>query len=150
MLMTACAGMATSTSAEPLVQEVFHIVEDPGGVEQLVDCEVPTEYYYERLAEDMARRHPKANRFLLEHLSELEPFLDVSILSGFSYGINKASVAFMTGSLLGHQVGRDGSAHEPEKTDYPQSCTVEKFELSGCIQVLKGLSSCSGVNHDDS
>ena len=80
MLRAACATAAERP--DPVVHEVYHIVEDPGGIEHLVDCEVPAEKYYEALGEDMARRHPKASRFVLEHLNELEPFLDVSILSG--------------------------------------------------------------------
>ena len=105
MLMAACAswGLASQKS-EPIVHEVYHIVEDPGGIEHLVDCEVPTEKYYEELAKDMRARHPKASRFLLDHLNELEAFLDVSILSGFSYGVNKAFVVVIRGSLLGHRV----------------------------------------------
>ena len=53
---------------------------------------------------------------MLEHLEALEPFLDTSILAGFSYGISKAFVAVQEGSLLGHRVGREGSSHEDEKT----------------------------------
>ena len=45
----------------------YHIVEDPGGIEHLVDCEVPTEKYYEELAKDMRARHPKTSRFLLDN-----------------------------------------------------------------------------------
>ena len=54
---------------------------------------------------------------MLEHLDALEPFLDTSILAGFSFGVNKASVVVTEGSLLGHHVGREGSSHETSKTD---------------------------------
>ena len=53
---------------------------------------------------------------VLEHLEALEPFLDVSILAGFSFGVDKANVLVSTASLLGHRVSRYGSDHEPEKT----------------------------------
>ena len=52
---------------------------------------------------------------VLEHLDALEPFLDVSILAGFSFGVDKANVLVSTASLLGHRVSRTGSDHEPEK-----------------------------------
>ena len=72
MLMTSCLAAAESVGV--IEHEIYHIVEDPGGVSHLVDCEVPTEAYDEKLAEDMKKRRPKANKFLLEHLGELEPF----------------------------------------------------------------------------
>ena len=53
---------------------------------------------------------------VLEHLEALEPFLDTSILAGFSYGISKAFLMVTEGSLLGHKVSREGSAHEKERT----------------------------------
>ena len=53
---------------------------------------------------------------VLEHLDDLEAFLDVSMLAGFTYGMDKALVLVSRAGLLGHQVGRTGSDHEPEKT----------------------------------
>ena len=72
---------------------VFHIVEEPGGIRHLTECEVPTETYNKARAADMKARHPNTSPGVLEHLEALEPFLDTSIVAGFSYGINKASVA---------------------------------------------------------
>ena len=40
MLMTSC--LAAAEFKGPIEHEVYHIVEDPGGVSHLVDCEVPT------------------------------------------------------------------------------------------------------------
>ena len=74
-------------------------MEAPGGIEHLVDCEVPTEKYCDALAADMKCRHPQASPFALEHAKELEVFLDTSILSGFSYGVDKASVVVTEGSF---------------------------------------------------
>ena len=96
---------------------VFHIAEEPGGIRYLTECEVPTEEYNNARAADMAARHPNTSPGLLEHLDALEPFLDTSILAGFSFGVNKASVVVTEGSLLGHHVGREGSSHESSKTD---------------------------------
>ncbi len=77
------AAHAHIGAVDPIKHPVFHIVEEPGGIRHLVDCEVPTEEYYDALAADMATRHPEATPSVLEHLQALEPFLDTSILSGF-------------------------------------------------------------------
>ena len=95
---------------------VYHIVEEPGAIDRMADCEVPTEEYYDELKKDMSCRHPKASKFMLEHLSCLETFLDTSIVAGFSFGINKAQIAVTEGNLLGHRVKRSGISHDPEKT----------------------------------
>ena len=65
---------------DTIVHPVHHIVEEPGGIEHLIDCECPTEEYYSFLEVDMKQRHPKANVSVLEHLASLEVFLDTSIL----------------------------------------------------------------------
>ena len=112
-----------STSAGPVLPRVdtiqhpvCHIIEEPGGIRHMTDCEIPTEEYYDALAKDMAKRHPDASPSLLEHLAALEPFLDTSILSGFSYGVSKAFVAVTKGSLLGNHVSRTGAKAEEERT----------------------------------
>ena len=43
--------------------------------------------------------------------------LVLSILAGFSFGINKAYIVVKEGALLGHKVSREGSEHQAEKTD---------------------------------
>ena len=96
---------------------VFHIIEEPGGIKRLTEIEVPTEEYNTARAADMAARHPKCSAGLLEHLNALEPFLDTSVLAGFSYGVGKAFIAVIEGSLLGHKVNREGSHHEKERTE---------------------------------
>ena len=105
---------------------VYHIVEEPGGIRHLTECEVPTEYYNEARLKDLASRHPKCQCSVLEHLGNLEPFLDVSICAGFSYGVSKAFLVVMNGSLLGHKVGREGSAHDDEKTEHEASVKNDK------------------------
>ena len=87
----------------------------------MVDIEAPTEEYYEMLAEDMRKRHPKAAACVLEHCAALEPFLDVSILAGFSFGVQKAVVAVTVGKLLGHVVGRFGKGPDPERIEAIQN-----------------------------
>lgn len=47
------------------------IIEEPGGIRHMSDCEVPTEEYYTALAADMKARHPKASPAVLEHLAAL-------------------------------------------------------------------------------
>ena len=74
-----------------------------------------TDAYYEALAKDLRDRHKKACPHLLDHLVSLEAFLDKSILFGFSFGINKAEVCVAEGRLLGHKIGRNGSAPDEER-----------------------------------
>ena len=38
-------------------------------------------------------------------------------MAGFSYGVDKANMIVQEGTLLGHKVSREGSAHDPEKTE---------------------------------
>ena len=95
---------------------VFHIVEEPGGIRHLTDCEVLTEEYNSARSADHASKYPNLSPGLLEHLDALEPFLDTSIAAGFSYGVEKAFTIVQEGSLLGHKVGRNGSSHEEAKT----------------------------------
>eukprot|EP00969_Alexandrium_andersonii_P251134 11099907-Alexandrium_andersonii.AAC.1 len=63
----------------------------------------------------MAERQPKACPHVLDHLHSLEAFLDVSILSGFSFGVEEAHVLQAEGKLLGHCVGRDGVTGDDER-----------------------------------
>ena len=85
-------------------------------IAHMSDCEIPTEEYYQALNRDMRARHPKAAEWVMEHLESLEPFLDTSIVVGFSYGVSKAHIAVIKGSLLGHIVSRDGASTDPERT----------------------------------
>ena len=94
---------------------VFHIIEEPGGIKYLTECEVPTEAYNSARTADLRARYPKATPAVIEHLDALEAFLDTSIMAGFSYGINKAFIMVTEGSLLGHKVDRYGSSHEGER-----------------------------------
>ena len=95
---------------------VAHIVEEPGGIRNLTECEVPTEVYNKARYEDLISRYPNLSPGVGEHLECLEPFLDVSIAAGFSYGVEKAHILVMEGSLLGHLVGRSGSTFEKDRT----------------------------------
>eukprot|EP00969_Alexandrium_andersonii_P307685 13601046-Alexandrium_andersonii.AAC.1 len=63
----------------------------------------------------MAARHPKACPHVLDHLLSLEAFLDVSILSGFSFGVEKAHVLQAKGKLLGRCVSRNGVTGDDER-----------------------------------
>ena len=116
MAATLCSVIGSGSMTDIVEHPVFHIVEEPGAIDHMADCEVPTEEYYDALKEDMSRRHPKASKFMLEHLSCLETFLDTSIIAGFSFGIVKAQIAVTEGNLLGHRVKRSGISHDPEKT----------------------------------
>ena len=119
-----CAVQAMSGAAGRIGQAVeiaknpiYHIVEEPGGIKHMVDCEVPPEEYYDELLKDMTIRHPKTNKHVLYHLQALEAFFDVSILAGFSFGAEKAQLLRTKATLLGNLVGRFGSTADPEKTE---------------------------------
>jgi hypothetical protein len=105
----------TAQSVNVTEYPIGHIVEEPGGIEHMADCEMPTEYYYTALAVDMKKRHPKGSAFVMEHVAALEPFLDLSIIAGFSYGINKAKIAVIQSELLGHICGRFGLRADGER-----------------------------------
>ena len=47
---------------------VFHIIEEPGAIRYLTECEVPTEEYNAARAADLAVRHPHCSPGVLEHL----------------------------------------------------------------------------------
>ncbi len=95
---------------------VFHIVVEPGGIEKMVDCECPTEEYYEALSRDMQLRHQNASKAMLEHLAALEPFFDTSSLAVFSFGIGeKAQIAVTKGKLSGHIASSLGASADEEK-----------------------------------
>ena len=101
---------------------IYHIVEEPGGIDRMTSVEVPTERYYEALRQDLGVRHPGASPFVLDHLVSLEACLDVSICSGFSFGCAKASILVSEGNLLGRVVGRDGVSGDVDRAE-----AVRKF-----------------------
>ena len=100
-------------------------MEEPGGIKYLTECEVPTEEYNDARVADLVGRHPKLSAGVAEHIAALEPFLDTSILAGFSYGVNKAVVFAIEATLLGHKVNREGSAHDEEKTQAIVVCAAQ-------------------------
>ena len=88
---SAGAPSAVQSSSVPREHFVGHIVEEPGGIEHMTECDAPTEEYYDRLNEYMVKRHPQASKFVLEHSASLEVFLDMSIIAGFSFGVEKSA-----------------------------------------------------------
>ena len=46
-------GASAVSQVDTIRHPVFHIIEEPGGIQHMVDCEVPTEEYYDALALDM-------------------------------------------------------------------------------------------------
>ena len=134
---TARDSSAANTASSPS----YHIVES-WDIEKMME-EPPTDYYYDRLSEDMRSRHPQADSHLIDHLVSLEAFLDKSILFGFSFGINKAEVAVAEGKLLGHKIGRSGSSPDEEHcqavVDFPplrEKLHIQQF--LGCANWLRG------------
>ena len=76
------AAARDSSAANTASSPSYHIVES-WDIEKMME-EPPTDYYYDRLSEDMRSRHPQADSHLIDHLVSLEAFLDKSILFGFS------------------------------------------------------------------
>ena len=110
-LPRAPAGATAAAGAQGLAAsraQVYHIVEEAGAIDWRNEVQVPTEEYYEALRQDLDQRFPKASRFVLDHLISLEALLDIAILSGFSFGLDKAKPFAVLGELLGDWVGRKG------------------------------------------
>ena len=91
-------------------------VEDTRAVDRMVELERPTEEYYKLLRQDMSKGHPKVPGHVLDHLLSLEAFMDVSIINGFSFGVEKAQVMVPEGNLLGRKVGRSGVKGDEERS----------------------------------
>ena len=135
------AAARDSSAANTASSSSYHIVES-WDIEKMME-EPPTDYYYDRLSEDLRSRHPQADSHLIDHLVSLEAFLDKSILFGFSFGINKAEVAVAEGKLLGHKIGRSGSSPDEERcqavVDFPplrEKLHIQQF--LGCANWLRG------------
>ena len=131
------ASSWTSTVTEP----VYHIVEVPGGIDKMAE-ETPTDFYYDRLRDSLAKRYSKADPFLLDHLVSLEAFLDKSIIFGFSFGVSKAELCKDGGKLLGHVIGRSGSSPDPERAKAVREFAPLKEKLHiqqflGCANWLR-------------
>ena len=106
-LVTSLALSTCVSAVNTITNPVLHIVEEPGAVDQLAES-APSDAYYDALDASLRKRHPKADPLLLDHLVSLEAFLDKSILAGFSFGVDKASVAVQEDKLLSHYVSRSG------------------------------------------
>ena len=83
---------------------VAHVVEEVGGIDWMNDVEVPTEEYYDAFDLYLKKEFPGACPHVREHMVSLMAFLHKSIVSGFSFGIDKAQVLIIAGKLLGHMV----------------------------------------------
>ena len=61
-----------------------------------------------QLRQDMCSRHPEVSPHVLDHLVSLEGLLGVAIISGFSFGAEKARICVVEGPLLGDIISRTG------------------------------------------
>ena len=113
-----------------LEHPVFHIVKEPGGIKYLTEYDVPTEEYNEARLQDLVRRYPKLSPGVAEHIAALEPFLDISIMAGFSYGVNKAFIFSIKTTLLGHKVNQEG-AHYAIKVFFFKTQAHQKLSPRG-------------------
>ena len=87
---------------------VGHVVEDTALLELMVETEIPPDEYYQALRQDMCSRHPEVSPHVLDHLVSLEGLLGVAIISGFSFGAEKARICVVEGPLLGDIISRTG------------------------------------------
>ena len=83
----------------------------------------------------MGRRHPAACGFVLDHLASVEALLDVAIITGFSFGLDKAVVLQTQIQLLGSVVGREGR----EATEEHVRSIVEWGDLADVSAVRQFL-----------
>ena len=91
---TVCSA---AVAAESLVAShsvrhaIYHIVEEPGGRDWMTEVETPPEAYYDLLRIFLInKKFPAADHRLIDHCVSFEVFLDKSIISGFSFGCDKA------------------------------------------------------------
>ena len=90
----------------------------------------------------MGKKHPDAPWHVHDHANSLEAFLDVSILSGFSFGTAKSHVLVEKGSLLGRKVSREGIEADDERAqairDFPPLKTKQQLQqFAGCTNWLR-------------
>ena len=109
---TATASVAEVRTAVPLQPRVgsqasasryFHILLDEPQLDYLFEVEMPPEGYYTAFRKWLSKMHPNADPFLLDHLESLEVLADVSIVSGFSFGVDKAVLAQPEVQYLGER-----------------------------------------------
>ncbi len=79
---------------------------------------------------------------MLDHLLSLEAMLDISILTGFSFGIAKADFLAIMGELLGDFVGRHGRWPNGARTqairDFPAIKTKQQLQqFLGCCNWVR-------------
>ena len=90
-----------------MVPDWCHILLDEPQLDYLFEVEMPPEPYYQAFRRWLGASHPEADPFLLDHLESLEVLADVSIVSGFSFGAEKAVLAQPEVQYLGEVVGRE-------------------------------------------
>ena len=73
---------AVNTAKNP----VYHIVEEKGGIDRMNVVDIPPEEHYDALRADMESRHPKADKFVMDHAMSLEAFLDKAIAADLASG----------------------------------------------------------------
>ena len=99
---------AAAGSDLPPKPESYHIVETPGVIDWRNEVTIPTEENYRALRPDMQKRHPNASRHALGRLISLEALLGIAIVSGFSFGLDKAKMFSIMGERFGDYGGPKG------------------------------------------
>ena len=109
-LHAAYASSATQTA------RVGHILENTESFDKMLAEEAPPAQYYAELRKDRESAFPQASPHFLDHMLSLEGLLDIAIVTGFSFGANKAQILQKQGLLLGDKVKRNGIRVNPERT----------------------------------
>ena len=119
-------------------------MEEPGAIDWRNEIEVPTEEYYDALRADMKKRFEKlgVTDHGLDHVISVEALLDIAILSGFSFGIEKAKVMATQGELLGDYVGRKGRWPKQDRIqailDFPAILNKQQLQqFLGCTNWVR-------------
>ena len=72
---------------------VYHLVQDRPVIEKIQEEELPPDEYYEALGHWLAKKFPKADPSLLEHLVPLVSAFDTATAFALSFGIAKFQLA---------------------------------------------------------
>ena len=90
--MKGLKGVASSTSRLAPGPEMNHILVEEDVLEHMLEVELPTEDYYVAFRQALSVKFPSAHPLVLDHLVSLTALHDVSIVTGFSFGVKKAEV----------------------------------------------------------
>ena len=92
---------------EPLQikDQVYHLVQDKGELDQIFEHELPPDEYYDELGRLLKAKFPKADLALVDHAVPLIAAFDTAVAFALSFGIAKFQLAQTKVKLVGEIVG---------------------------------------------